>query len=472
MPLASPVRVTNPAVRSIVWPRGSTTSAGSGTSLLVITEEILHEQEARRCQPPAGPVPALEDAKNPYRGEPSAGPANRSDGLDRARRARRGDSPEQGEERGRASTAPANKPRGDDAQSDARHDLAVLLGEDGVKLINEYVVSWAVEEKLADPSVVVADTTAQEAAIPYPNEMGLMAAFVTSVMAASKRAGQVFKKFASTVAKQVKTAGEKLREYRLFAKDKSKAAKDKMVAKMATVIEAINEQLARAIEAAGSTTSRVTKYGVVAREKLTELHQTMGKLVPQIRYWLRTGFVAVDKIISLHIPELYSIVRGKVGKKVEFGLNWGFARLRGGLLLARLAQNRRELQDTKYAVEAVKDHQALFGEAPRAYAYDRGGYSAKNVAALEEIGVKEVGLAPRGRVQWAVSEPTREKLVKERALVEAGIGAVKSSRYNFHRPRAKSTRMMGVAGQLAVLGFNLNKLARAVAERRKMVVVG
>jgi Transposase domain (DUF772) len=352
------------------------------------------------------------------------------------------------------------------------NDFAVLMGEDGVKLINEFAVKWAVEEKLADPRVVVADTTAQEAAIPYPNEMGLMAAFLTSMMAASKRAGQVFKKFTSAVATQVKAAREKLREYRLFAKDKSKAAKDKMVAKMATVIEAINEQLGRAIEAAGAKTSRVTKYGVVAREKLTELQQTMGKLVPQIRYWLKTGFVAADKIISLHIPELYSIVRGKVGKKVEFGLNWGFTRLRGGFLLARLAVNRRELQDTKYAVEAVKDHQALFGKAPRAYAYDRGGYSAKNVAALEEMGVKEVGLAPRGRVQWAVSEPMREKLVKERALVEAGIGAVKSSRYNFHRPRAKSTRMMGAAGQLAVLGFNLNKLARAFAARRGMVVVG
>jgi hypothetical protein len=85
-----------------------------------------------------------------------------------------------------------------------------------------------------------------------------------------------------------------------------------------------------------------------------------------------------DKVISLHIPELSSIVRGKVGKKVEFGLNWGFTRLRGGFLLARLALNRRELQDTKYAVEAVKDRKALFGKAPRAYGYDRAGYSAKN----------------------------------------------------------------------------------------------
>jgi hypothetical protein len=61
----------------------------------------------------------------------------------------------------------------------------------------------------------------------------------------------------------------------------------------------------------------------------------------------------------------------------------------------------------------------------------------------------------------------REKLVKERALVEAGIGAVKSSRYNFHRPRARSMRMMGVCGQLALLGFNLNKLARGWLREEK-----
>jgi hypothetical protein len=72
------------------------------------------------------------------------------------------------------------------------HDFAVLLGEDGTKLLNEYAVRWAVDEKLADPSMVVADTTAQEAAIPYPNEMGLMAAFMTSLAASSKKAGPLF----------------------------------------------------------------------------------------------------------------------------------------------------------------------------------------------------------------------------------------------------------------------------------------
>jgi hypothetical protein len=352
------------------------------------------------------------------------------------------------------------------------HDFAVLMGEDGVKLINEYVVGWAVEEKLADPSVVVGDTTAQEAAIPHPNEMGLMAAFVTSVLAASKRAGQVFEQFASKVANQVKLAKEKVRHYRLFARDKSKEVKNKLVAEMANVIEAINKQLGRAVESAQKTASRVTKYGIVAREKLVRLQQTMARLVPQIRYWLRTGFVATDKIISLHIPELYSIVRGKVGKKVEFGLNWGITRLRGGFLLARLALDRRELHDQRFAVKAVEDHVALFRKAPRAYAYDRGGYSPKNVKTLKKLGVKEVGLAPRGRAGWEVSQSTKEKLVSERAQVEGGIGAVKSSRYNFHRPRARSLRMMGACGQLAVLGFNLNKLVRGLAARKEVEVVG
>ncbi len=353
------------------------------------------------------------------------------------------------------------------------HDFAVLMGEDGVKLINEYVVKWAVGEKLADPSVVVGDTTAQEAAIPYPNEMGLMAAFMTTVAAASKKAGKAVKQFVENAAKQFKTAKEEVREYRLFAKHKTKAVKDQMVARMTTLVERVNAQLGKVLAAvAGSARSRSSKHAEMAEAKLQGLHETMKKLAPQIRYWLKTGFVAANKVISLHVPELYSIVRGKVGKTVEFGLTWGFTRLRGGFLLARVATSRGELQDTKFAVLAVKDHKALFGQAPREYGYDRGGWSAKNVANIKKLGVKEVGLAPQGRAKSPVNESMSKKLSRERALIEGGIGAVKSSRYNFHRPRAKSTRMMGVSGQLAVLGFNLNKMARAFAGRREMAVVG
>src|SRR6266852_3177166 len=225
------------------------------------------------------------------------------------------------------------------------HDFIELMGEEGARFINEYAVEWAVEEKLADPKVLVADTTAQEADIPHPNEMGLMAAFVTAVAVASKRAGQALKQFAQRAGGKFQAAKEKVRNYRLFAKDKTKAAKNRMVAQMARGVEAINEQLGKALSAAATSASRLSKYGLVARAKMVRLHETMNKLLPQIRYWLKTGFVASGKIISLHIPELYSIVRGKVGKTVEFGLSWGIRRLRGGFLLATLAKSKNDLLD-------------------------------------------------------------------------------------------------------------------------------
>lgn len=349
------------------------------------------------------------------------------------------------------------------------HDFAVLLGEDGVRLINEYAVKWAVREKLADPSVVVGDTTAQEAAVPYPNEMRLMAAFMTSLTAAGSRAGGVLKKLVEQVADETKRASEVVREYRLFADTKEK--KEVLQARLLSLVEAVQEKLGRAVDAA-QPVERLKGYAKVARAKVDQLHATMKSLTPQIQYWLRTGYVAANKVISLHVPQVYALVRGKVGRKVEFGLRWGITRLRGGYVLATMATQQKELADTKFAVSAVEHHVELFGQPPRAYAYDRGGFSRENVERLKRLGVKDVALAPRGRGVWAVDEKTKQELVKERALVEGAIGTVKSRRYGFNRPRARSARMMGTYGQMAVLGFNLNKLARAFASRSDASLVG
>jgi hypothetical protein len=252
------------------------------------------------------------------------------------------------------------------------HDLAQLLGEDGVKLINESVVEQAAKLGLADIRVAVADMTAQEAAIPHPNEMGLMGGFLRSIEKAARKAGQTFKGFLGKTASKIKAAREQVRKYRLFAK--TKAAKDRGVAQMANLIGQLNSQLGKALDAASA----------------------------QARKLSGSGYVAAGKVINLHIPELYSIVRGKVGKAVEFGLSWGITRLKGGFVLATMARDKSELHDTKFAVRAVEDLVALFGKPPRAYAYDRAGHSIQNVARLRTLGVREVGLAPRGRMAWEV----------------------------------------------------------------------
>ena len=349
-------------------------------------------------------------------------------------------------------------------------DFEQLLGEDGVRQINERVVTWAVAERLADPSLMVADTTAQEAAIPYPNEVGHIASFLNAVVAASGRSGRALLGFLKAAGPRIKEAKKKVRAHRLFAETAS--AKKKLTKELVAIAEEIHSGLGRCLGAGAAQGQRLQKHAKVAWAKLNALHGTMSKLFPQIRYWLRTGKVASGKIISIHIPELYSIVRGKAGKAVEFGLKWGFARLRGGFVLATLAKARGDLADSSFALQAVDQHIALFGKPPRSYAYDRGGYSRENVKKLQEKGVEEVGLAPRGKAKWAVGKKAKDKLVNERAQVEGSIGAAKSGRYGFNRPAARSANMMGVCGQRAVLGLNLNKLIKGLAERRDLMLVG
>jgi hypothetical protein len=345
-------------------------------------------------------------------------------------------------------------------------DFAELLGEEGVRLINEAVVTQAVGLGLADPKVAVADMTAQEAAIPHPNEMGHLGAFVRTVEVVAKTAGGHMKEFLAKAKDKLAAAKQQLRKYRLFAREASKAAKNKLLTQMANIVEGINGQLGKALARAGEQGQKLRGHAVVAQRKLGELAATMTKLLPQIRYWLRTGYVAANKIVNLHIPELYSIVRGKVGKTVEFGLAWGITRLGGGFVLATMAGSKKDFTDTSYAVQAVEQVQALFGKAPRSYAYDRGGWSEKNVERLRALGVRDVGLAPRGRAAWQVEGKVRQRLIRERAKVEGSIGTIKGPKYGFNRPAARSAAMMGVCGQRAALGLNLTKLARGAAGKR------
>ena len=155
-----------------------------------------------------------------------------------------------------------------------------------------------------------------------------------------------------------------------------------------------------------------------------------------------------------------SKLTSKGGKKVEFGLKWGISRLGGGFLQGFLLAGGQHAADQKFCLEALNQHQKIFGKAPTTFGFDRGGYSAANIKKAKQLGVKNVGIAPTGRTPWVVSETLRKSIVRERAQVEGGIGTIKSSRYGFNKPNAKSTAAMAWCGQRAILGGHMRTLTR------------
>jgi hypothetical protein len=328
-------------------------------------------------------------------------------------------------------------------------DFCRMLGPDGMKELNDLILKHAEEKGFLDKKVLMSDTTAQEARIPYPNESGLMARYMALTSRATKRLRGKF----DTIKEVVKEASAKVKGLakngHLFAKTREQ--KKKIEKKMWHTVRKIQTEIESAVAAGANLSNK-------AGQELVRIHGVMKRLLPQIRHFLDTGFVAPKKILHLQMPEVYSIKRGKAGKPVEFGQKWGISRFGGGFVQGFLIGKGENRADTAFCLESLKSHSNLFDEAPKMFGFDRGGDSVSNVKKAHKMGVQHVGIAPRGKKNWAVSDRMQDIIKRERARVEGSIGTIKSARYGFNKPNVRSVRAMHQSGHRAILGFNLRKM--------------
>lgn len=330
-------------------------------------------------------------------------------------------------------------------------EFTQMMGPEGMDIFNKQFLLHARDIGILDGSKLMADTTAQEAMIPYPNEVGLMKRFTELAVGALKKVGGKFSKIkgkAKEISSKVKSL---VRSSHLFAKTKEQ--KRKVGKKLYHTVTELQD-LITSVLAKGQR-----KLHGKASLEIKRLSNLMETLLPQILFFLETGFVASKKIIHLQMSELYAIVRGKAGKSVEFGLKWGVGRI-DGFVLGFLINNGANASDQKFCIESIKEHIQLFGQAPKTFGFDRGGYSKANLKRAKKLGVKNVGIAPTGKAKWSVSEKMSEVIRCERAQVEGAIGNLKSKRYGFNKPNVRSTLSMETSGHRSLLGFNMIKALR------------
>lgn len=334
-------------------------------------------------------------------------------------------------------------------------DFTQMMGPEGMDLLNRQFLGHAADLGILDSTKLMSDTTAQEAMIPYPNEVGLMKRFTDLVVGGLKKVGGKFSNIKSKAKKIAEKVKGLVRRSHLFAKTKEQ--KKKVGKKLYHTTKELQSLVQKCLTEGGSLRSK-------AALELDRLSKLMGVLFPQILHFLKTGFVAPKKIIHLQMSELYSIVRGKAGKTVEFGLKWGINRV-DGFALGFLINNGVHASDQKFCIDAIKEHISLFGVPPKTYGFDRGGYSKANLKKAKNLGVKHVGIAPTGKANWEVSEARAEVIRRERAQVEGVIGNLKSKKYGFNKPNVKSTMAMETSGHRSLLGFNMCKALRILSLR-------
>ena len=334
-------------------------------------------------------------------------------------------------------------------------DFEIMLGEEGLNAINVHVLGKAKENKFLDVKGLCSDTTAQEAKIPHPNEVGLMNSLAKSMGNAMEILGRKAGAVKRRIVEKIVTIKKLVRKYRLFAK--TKAMRQEVSRKLLKMTTDLSQKIGECLKGMeGKIREGLKGHERSAFDRLGDLRDLFGKLGPQIAYYLRTGRVAKDKIVSLFLAEVRSIVRGKAGRKVEFGIKWGVNQIRGGYISLFRMEGKKGEAD--WMMAGVEHHRRLFGVVPTEFGYDRGGWSGEHMDSIEEMGVKRVAVSPKGKAPWRVSDRCKERMVNERAQVEGKIGTIKH--YGLNKPEAKTTPGMYRSARRAELRFNLTRFLK------------
>jgi hypothetical protein len=331
------------------------------------------------------------------------------------------------------------------------------LGADGLEALNGLVLRRAEECSFADPDVLSADTTAQELPIGYPNEPGILRQVAQRTERLLLRLRKAGMSVAESLLEPGRTILRLVREHRLFAKTPEQKRE---------VLEKLLEQGQQLAEVAVSVRTEIIQrsesFFTHISGKLDSLRDFIETLTPQIRHWMETGKVAAGKLLHPALQAARAIVRNKAGKKCEFGMPWLICRLGGGYVFGEML--RRAPAESKMPLEAVRLYQRIFGaqRVPEAVVYDRGGWAAKTIQKLRDMGIGKIGIVPKGRAAWLVGEADQDMVKTHRAQTEAIIGTLKSEFYQFNKPKQRSTGMVEQAGQGSLVSKNLNRYLKDI----------
>jgi hypothetical protein len=329
------------------------------------------------------------------------------------------------------------------------------LGQAGIDEVTRLVIQEAHRFGFVDEGVMSSDTTAQELAIGYPNEPGILRGLAQRCGRALRRLKKRGIQGLDAALEQTETILRSVKEHHVFTK--GRAEKRQVLTRILTEVGELMVQTRPLVERLGTRVDRVIQS---ARSRLMAMHQVIKPLMGQIVHWVTTGNVAANKIVHVGIPQARAIVRNKAGKKTEFGLAYLISRLGGGYLFGkRITANADERQ---MPLKALAGYRAIFGQqaTPELVVYDRGGDSTPTRQRLALEGVRDVGIQPKGKRPWSVAEAVREQIRSERGRTEGVIGTLKSNRYQFNKPKERLWQTLEMAGPRSILSFNLNKLMR------------
>jgi transposase, IS5 family len=354
--------------------------------------------------------------------------------------------------------------------------LTRRLGEQTVTALNEALLAAAAEHKVLRTQRVRADTTVVAANVRYPTDAGLLARAIGKLHTTIRRIQATgaatrtrvrdrrrsARRRAHQLAKTLRARSEQAKRLVLRTSGELADLATQAVGDAARVTRNARRHLARTSDrACGRLARRIDELETTIQRTSQIVAQTRTRLAGQVPD-------GASRLVSLHDPDARPIVKGRIGKPVEFGYKAQVADNPDGVVL----DDRVEVgnpPDAPLLVPAVKRITTRAGRVPKAVTADRSHGEATIDQELQALGVERVAIPRKGQPDRArqATEHTRgfRRLVKWRTGSEGPISYLK------HQFGWDRTRMDGIDGARiwcgqGVFAHNLVKISGLIQAKQ------
>ncbi|MFC1484886.1 IS5 family transposase [bacterium] len=295
------------------------------------------------------------------------------------------------------------------------------LGKKFFQKFQDEVIKVLIESKIINPKTLILDATVEPSNIEYPNDVKLMNVareYLCKKIIEIKNLIDVKKK-----VRTYKILGRKV--FLNFQKKKQKTRKEikKAVKTMHRYLKRNIKQIEDLLkEYAEKKQVLKTKLKKWEEEKLRNFLGIAKNIYEQQKEMIKENKHSVkERIVSFHQPEVRPIVRGKEGKKVEFGPKLHVCDVDGYAILDELSNEA--FHEGNLYKSANEKHKERFGKYPKESLGDGLYGTLENRRWAKENGV-ETNFKVMGRSDKKIKK-RKKKLNGKRNRIEGDFGTLK-----------------------------------------------
>jgi len=290
------------------------------------------------------------------------------------------------------------------------------IGVKFFKKLEKSIIEELKKRKIIRSRGMMLDATVFPSNIRYPTDVGLL-------NSAREWLVNTIDKLGREIGKKVRTYKRVARKsYLNLAKKKNKTTKEirKINKQMLQFVRRNKKQLKEIIEKMGGFGHKVSGEVIKQLAVIEKIYEQ------QMEMYIKKTRQIKDRIVSLHLPEVRPICRGKAGKKTEFGPKGTMTSVDGFLFLDKLENSAFPEADTELVKTQIENFRQKFGKMPE-YCIGDGIYGTReNREMLKEKGIRDAFRKLGRKTQGCAREERwKKKKQRERSQIEGFIGNVK-----------------------------------------------